>query len=228
MNAKNRTSDINGDDNDGKIPTETELIAPIIIETVVRIFMVRRHLKGFSLEAYLCKIESKITSIMTQSNKKNITYDILDTSFRREKKTTYLQERQYQMKIGAIWQIVLGNYNTYIDLGIGHNTGLDIISHKLKIVMELKNRTNTDNASSKKTNFDKLSKFKKNNPHYKCIYGNINDTTEEKTITGSEKRVTHNGVEIQIYTGMKLLRFVLGDDTKIIIDHVKSIVERLS
>ena len=92
----------------------------------------------------------------------------------------------------------------------------------------VKNRTNTDNASSKKTNFDKLSKFKKNNPDYKCIYGNINDITEDKTIIGSEKYVTHNGVEIQIYTGMKLLRFVLENDMEIIVDYVKSIVERLS
>ena len=43
-----------------------------------------------------------------------------------------------------------------------------------------------------------------------------------------EKYVTYNGVEIQIYTGMKLLCFVLGDDTETIINYVKSIVERLS
>lgn len=204
MNAKNITND-----NDGEIPTETGY-------------------EGFSLKEYLCKIDSKITSIMTQPNKIKITYDILDSSIRREKKTIYLLERQHQMKIGTIWQMVLGNYKTYIDLGIGHDTGLDIISHKLKIVMELKNRTNTDNASSKKTNFDKLSKFKKNNPDYKCVYGNINDTTEEKTITGSKKCIIHNGVEIEIYTGMKFLSFVLGGDTEIIINYVKSIVERLS
>lgn len=227
MNARNTTSGINGDDND-KIPLETDVTSTNIIEPMIRIFMVRRRLEGFSLKTYLCKIESRITSILTQPNKQNITYDILDTSIRREKKKVFLLERQYQMKIGAIWQIVLGNYKTYIDLGIGHNTGLDIISHKLKIVMELKNRTNTDNASSKKTNFDKLSKFKKNNPDYKCIYGNINDITEDKTIIGSEKYVTHNGVEIQIYTGMKLLRFVLENDMEIIVDYVKSIVERLS
>ena len=204
MNARNTTSGINGDDND-KIPLETDVTSTNIIEPMIRIFMVRRRLEGFSLKTYLCKIESRITSILTQPNKQNITYDILDTSIRREKKKVFLLERQYQMKIGAIWQIVLGNYKTYIDLGIGHNTGLDIISYKLKIVMELKS-----------------------NPDYKCIYGNINDITEDKTIIGSEKYVTHNGVEIQIYTGMKLLRFVLENDMEIIVDYVKSIVERLS
>lgn len=86
------------------------------------------------------------------------------------------------MKIGEIWQEVLGNYKDFINLKIGHESGLDIISHKNKFIIELKNRTNTDNYSSKKANLDKLARFKKNNPEYKCIYGNINHNTENKTI----------------------------------------------
>jgi len=72
-----------------------------------------------------------------------------------------LKEKQRQMKIGEIWQEVLGNYNGCINLKIGHETGLDIISHTRKFAIELKNRTNTDNSSSKKSNLDKLAIFKK-------------------------------------------------------------------
>lgn len=103
------------------------------------------------------------------------------------------------MKIGQIWQEVLGNYDTYEDLGVGHETGLDIVSHKKKIIVELKNRTNTDNASSKKANLDKLGKFKKMHPDYTCIYGNINDTTKSKTENGEIKDILHNGVTIKHY-----------------------------
>ena len=55
-----------------------------------------------------------------------------------------------------------------------------IKDHTKKIAIELKNRTNTDNASSKKSNLDKLANFKKNNPEYICIYANINADTEKK------------------------------------------------
>ena len=40
-----------------------------------------------------------------------------------------LKEKQRQMKIGEIWQEVIGNYKDFINLGIGHETGLDILSN---------------------------------------------------------------------------------------------------
>lgn len=98
-----------------------------------------------------------------------------------------LKEKQGQMKVGEIWQEVLGDYNGYVNIKIGHETGLDILSSSKKIAIELKNRTNTDNASSKKSNLDKLAKFKQANPDYVCIYANINADTKKKTIQGSIK-----------------------------------------
>ena len=44
----------------------------------------------------------------------------------------------------------------------------------------VKNRTNTDNYSSKKSNFDKLSIFKKNNPDFTCIYATINASNKKR------------------------------------------------
>jgi tRNA U34 2-thiouridine synthase MnmA/TrmU len=137
-----------------------------------------------------------------------------------------LKERQRQMKIGEIWQEVLGNYKGCINLKTGHETGLDILSHNRKFAIELKNRTNTDNASSKKSNLDKLAKFKLANPEYVCIYANINADTEKKTLKGSITKLLHNNVEIEHQIGYKFIKFILGDDTYPIIDFVKNTIDK--
>jgi hypothetical protein len=137
-----------------------------------------------------------------------------------------LKEKQRQMKIGEIWQEVLGNYDGSVNLKTGHETGLDILSHTKKFIIELKNRTNTDNASSKKSNLDKLAKFKKNNPEYLCIYANINDDNEKKTLHGSIKKIIYDGVEIEHYIGYEFLKFVFGNDTDLIISFVKYTINK--
>ena len=125
-------------------------------------------------------------------------------------------------------QVILGNYDKFIDLGNGHETGLDIISKERNIIIELKNRTNTDNASSKKSNLDKLANFKSKNPEYTCIYGCINDDTEDKTKIGKIDTIQHNSVELKIYIGNKLLEFILGKDKDNIINYVKNLIDRLT
>ena len=126
------------------------------------------------------------------------------------------------MKIGLMWQNILGSYNDFTNLNNGHKTGLDIISVKRKIIIELKNRTNTDNNSSKKENFNKLALFKKYNPDYLCIYGCINENTKDKTLKGSIKKIKHNNQDIYIYTGYKLLQRILEKNTYIIIYHIQN------
>jgi hypothetical protein len=130
------------------------------------------------------------------------------------------------MKIGEIWQEVLGNFDGCVNLKIGHETGLDIINHNKKYIIELKNRTNTDNASSKKSNLDKLSYFKKSNPDYICIYANINADTEVKTLQGYIKKIIHNDVEIEHHVGFEFLRYILGDYTELIINFVKDTIDK--
>ena len=178
----------------------------------------------FDKTKYFENLDLIICNILSRKEKNNLTYDILDTEEIINIKLITLKEKQRQMKIGEIWQEVLGNYDGYINLKIGHETGLDILSHSKKVVIELKNRTNTDNASSKKTNFDKLSKFKKENPEYTCIYANINDDTEEKTLKGNIKILKHNDVEIQHHVGFLFLKFILGDDVDIIINFIKKTI----
>ena len=104
----------------------------------------------FRIEDYLAEMERKIHKILSRKQKEDLTYDILDSEFTKKNKLICLKEKQRQMKVGDIWQEVLGNYHLFENLGVGHETGLDVLSHPRKIAMELKNRTNTDNASSKK------------------------------------------------------------------------------
>lgn len=178
----------------------------------------------FIMENYLQEMERKIQMILSREEKTVLTYDILDNEFTKKNKYICLKEKQHQMKIGDIWQVVLGNYDSFKDLGVGHETGLDILSDTRKIAMELKNRTNTDNGSSKKANLDKLARFKKEHSDYMCIYGNINADNEAKTLKGSVKIIHHDGIEIHHYVGVELLRLILGENTPIIIEFVKKTI----
>jgi hypothetical protein len=92
----------------------------------------------FDLQIYLDNIKQKIISILSYVSQNELTYDILDTEKTKQYKLIALKEKQRQMKIGRIFQMVLGNYDKFNDLGIGHETGLDIISYDRKIIIELK------------------------------------------------------------------------------------------
>lgn len=180
----------------------------------------------FCLDKYYELLDNSIRNILLRHENDVLTYDILDTEKSKTIKLLVLKEKQRQMKIGEIWQEVLGNYKGFVNLKIGHETGLDILSHTNKFAIELKNRTNTDNASSKKSNLDKLARFKVTNPDYICIYANINAETEKKTVKGSITKILHNGVEIEHQIGHKFLKFILGDDMDTIIDFVKNTLNK--
>ena len=180
----------------------------------------------FDINNYFKLIDKSIQSILLRPENEILTYDILDTDKSKTYKLISLKEKQRQMKFGEIWQEVLGNYKHCSNLKIGHETGLDILSVSKKFVVELKNRTNTDNASSKKSNLDKLAKFKHNNPDYTCIYANINADTEKKTMQGCIKKMTHNGVEIEHHIGYEFLKFILGDDANLIVEFVRNAIDK--
>ena len=148
-------------------------------------------------------------------------YDILDSDYEPLRESAYLKRKQLQMKYGEIWQTVIGEYDTFEDLKVG--AGLDVLSVERKIAMELKNRYNTDNAASKKTNLDKLAQYKKENPEYQCIYGVIND----KTIDGKIKSIYYNEQEIHCYSGMKLFDHCFGKDRELVLYTVKKTVHDL-
>jgi len=183
---------------------------------------------SFNLNEYFELLDKKIQNILLRKEKDILTFDILDTFKTRKNKLIALKEKQRQMKIGEIWQEVLGNYDGFINLKIGHETGLDIISYSKKIIIELKNRTNTDNTSSKKSNYLKLANFKKNNLDYKCIYANINASTEKKTMDEISKKIIYEGFEIEHHIGYNFIKFILEDNTDIIIEFIKNTIDKYS
>lgn len=176
-------------------------------------------------ETYLSLLEAKIKEIIQRPEKVELTYDFLDNEKDIKDNLMALHLTQRKMKRGTIWQYALGNYKPFKDLGVGHITGLDLMSTERKIIVELKNRTNTDNASSRKANKDKLAKFKQQNPDHECIYGMINAKTKEETMKGKINILQHNGVEIKEYIGMEFMRYILGEDTDSIMEFVKKTVD---
>lgn len=185
-------------------------------------------MKKFSMKNYYKLIDKIIYDILSKPKKENINFDILDTEKSRKNKLIILKEKQYQMDVGNIWQQVIGNYDGFIDLKNGHKSGLDILSHEKKIAIELKNRTNTDNNSARKYNYNKLSKFKTENPEYKCIYANINADTEKKTLNGFHKKIKNNDVEIEHYVGYDFLKLIFNNDVDKIIDVMKKKIIKYS
>jgi len=179
-----------------------------------------------NLSEYYINLDKKIHIILTRKKRERITYDILDTKTSIRNKSIILKEKQYQMKIGEIWQEAIGSFPGFINLYVGHDTGLDIISHTRKIAIELKNRTNTDNSSSKKTNLDKLASFKKSHPDYTCIYANINADTKEKTLCSKKQYIYHNDVIIEKQIGITFLHTIFSNDMEDVVNFIKEKVEK--
>ena len=180
----------------------------------------------FSLEQYCNNLEQFIKTVIERPERDNLTYDLLDDEFTIENYKIALKIKHFQMKKGEIWQEAIGSYDGFTNLKIGHDTGLDILSDKYKIAIELKNRTNTDNYSSKKQNLNKLAEFKLSNPSYRCIYATINDSTETKTINGSNKIINHNDVEIENIVGYAFLRLIFENNTEFIVNFIKLTIKK--
>jgi hypothetical protein len=172
------------------------------------------------LEEYFKFIELKIIKLFKRDEKETVLSDILLAEYISKNKDIIIKAfrlKKLQMKIGFIWQFIIGNYPDFKDLGVGHKSGLDIISTKRKIIIELKNRYNTDNANSRLANYNKLAKYKTNHSAYTCIYGVINDKKSE----GQHKSITHNGVEIIYCSGDKLFTLIFADNKNEIIRTIK-------
>jgi hypothetical protein len=115
--------------------------------------------------------------------------------------------------------MIIGDYKNYENLSINHYSGLDIRNKKKKIIIELKNRYNTDNNSSRKQNFLKLSEYKKKHPNYKCIYGVINDKQED----GKYYKFIFNNQELIYMSGNILLEYIFKANTGKIIEIIQDI-----
>lgn len=177
------------------------------------------------MEEYYRKVEKIVESNLSRIKYDDkYTYDILDIDIVEEFKKRTLRLKRIQMKLGKIWQEVIGCYDGWEDLGIGDISGLDLINRKERIIIELKNRTNTDNHSSRHYNYSKLMNYKKNNEGYTCIYAMINDKTQVKTMKGDDKMIEIDNEWLRIMSGYKFLFFIYKDEEiiKRVIDTIRN------
>lgn len=127
-----------------------------------------------------------------------------------------------QMRTGLIWQETMGNVKGVKNLGVGHESGLDLLGddtfHNGEFCMELKNSYRTDNHSARRSNILKLAKYARENPGVRPVYGFVNDSTRE----GSKvlRLDPETGVEILFISGRQLLYWMFGDEYDIVIKHI--------
>ena len=167
------------------------------------------------IQKILCKGKPKTT----------VPYDILNTSNMFHVLKMLSAGINYNMKKGVIAQFMLGNYGKFANLHQGHPSGLDIVCHWRKIAIELKNRDNTDNSSSRSANLSKLHKFQEQYPDYLCLYGPINSDTEALTQAGRSGVYRCGDKMIPYLTGRQLLDFIMGGDTDRVVDFTKDVME---
>jgi hypothetical protein len=135
-------------------------------------------------------------TIFGDNSKENIKH--LEISFK---------QKQKQMKEGELAQIIIGNWFGWEDLGVGHSSGLDCRKKNNSIIMDVKNKWNTCNSGSQKALFDKLSKYKKENPSTRCIWAIVNPKPGCKNL---HEKIIYGGVEIEKIQGAELFKLVFG------------------
>jgi hypothetical protein len=89
--------------------------------------------------------------------------------------------------------------------------------------MEIKNRYNTDNSSSRITKYSKLAKYKASHPEYTAIYGVINDMPDD----GKYRNIVQDNQQIKYISGFLFLRYVFGEDMECILNFARQLVEQL-
>ena len=137
------------------------------------------------------------------------------------------KHRQDKMKEGEIAQLVIGQWSGWVDLQIGHSSGLDCRKSDNSAIIELKNKHNTCNSGSEKAIKDKLAKYKNENPETECIWGIVNP---KPGVQGLTQTLTHDGVELIKMQGDDLFSYVFTHDgynySNEIIEHVKTIIKK--
>jgi hypothetical protein len=93
-------------------------------------------------------------------------------------------------------------------------------------IMELKNKYNTNNSSSKKAVLDKLAAYKKYNPKTECILGVANPkfTKKQKSLTTN---ITHNNFKLKELQGKELFSYVFTFERHDYADEIIKFVQKL-
>lgn len=114
-------------------------------------------------------------------------------------------KRNISQQLGGFWQELLSNAQGYQNLKTGHASGCDLINHKRKHIIELKNKYNTMNSSSYHGVNMKMIGFMAEHPGYTGIIGIMNDKTREG-------RDIVNRYGIRELGGQRLIEFLFEDE----------------
>ena len=172
-----------------------------------------------SKEKILVDTKKIVDMIFSRKCTKNTYNDIILSNFITKKDiVTMHKTKTLQMKMGEVWQSVIGSIDGITNLKSGHVSKLDLLSEKYKFVMELKNAHNTCNSSSRAKTLDQLADFKQRNIDYEVIYAYVNCNTVGNV--GKDEIITHNSQKIRILSGNKLLTYLFGGNINIIINAI--------
>ena len=142
---------------------------------------------------------------------KLLTKDIENMSDKEYDEFTYMKDRQKsrQNDIGLFKQHILGACYGWTS----SNIGVDLVNEKLSIIIEIKNKFNTLNSSSREHTLKKLHNL---SYKYKCYLGHI----IPKTISYTKKNSKYNVTEI---CGEHLYELITGskNSEKELIESVK-------
>ena len=170
------------------------------------------------------EIRTSISTILSKHMKNyNIKYkrraynDIILSNFIKDNDILFQKTSRIkfiQMKIGLVWQSVLGTLPGVTDLGIGHPSSLDLKFTNLqgdKYIIELKNSYNTDNSSSRAMNIQKLGKYVSIHKNYVPIYGIINGINSK----GEDKIISYSDIHVRMLSGNLFFKFIFQDESYI-------------
>lgn len=130
--------------------------------------------------------------------------------------------RTINMVCGELHQIAIGNFIGWTDLSIGHLSGLDLLHTEKKIIIELKNKYNTMNSSTKTgihLKFDKLKNKSSNYSNHTIYLAHINCKIRQRDKTSldngkTQLMYTRNKSEYYQSCGQTFLDFVYTYNNK--------------
>lgn len=118
--------------------------------------------------------------------------------FRLEDELWRQRDKKISMALGDFHQKLMGKFPGYTDLGVGHETGLDLMKNDETEYWEVKNRHNTMNSSSAETALKKLLIVKEGGAkvflaEINCPGGRVNryGWPTDVTVLNGEQAYTH-------------------------------------
>jgi DNA (cytosine-5)-methyltransferase 1 len=179
-----------------------------LLNTTNKMQMLEELIKKFymtkTINIYESKVDrkrTKIDEIKKESDK--IAYNFTDEEWEKFD-TERLKDKQINNKIGELHEYLLRNANDFCKSNdIEPELKLDIMKKDKTILLEIKNKHNTMNSSSKNDTINKLKKAKEKYPNAICAIGIVNGSNHIKKIC--EKP------EIYEYSGEKLFDLVFND-----------------